>query len=472
MPQADDQHESGMHDDVTRDDDRRDHHDDDRHHDDHHDDDRALAAALAALHAELAPGAGRSSPTEHSSTADRTAVPAPGAGGGGERSGGEDGDGDVDPAAAAAPRPSATGRTRVVALAAVAALAVGTVGYGAGAGWFLAERPVVEPVMLEPPFSENFDDDPFSWYGSQLAHKTFRAEGLGTEPGTAVAYAYDPTAASAPERRAVVAAAFGFEGEGRGTGGQWQWGNAGGPKDLILSGDSALSVNYWSNDLAPACPDCERPSDAGERPSFEQAAAELRRVLDALGVGDGNYRVAEQETGDDYSRTAVAQRVVDGHVGGTLMTIGLVEGGVLYAHGQLADPVSLGEYPVVSEAEALERLNDTGFGAIGWVDTSGAPFYPGEGITVSVDGVATSSAPDPGTPISWPVYQVELISVRLGLGQQTTADGRAMLVPAYEFTDIEGRTWSVIAVAEEMLDLEAEPAADAPDTEDELSPES
>ena len=66
------------------------------------------------------------------------------------------------------------------------------------------------------------------------------------------------------------------------------------------------------------------------------------------------------------------------------------------------------------------------------------------------------AAPKPGTSLSWPVNDVEIVSARLGLSSQWQPDGSVLVVPAYEFTDAAGGTWSVIAVAESMLDFATE----------------
>jgi hypothetical protein len=51
------------------------------------------------------------------------------------------------------------------------------------------------------------------------------------------------------------------------------------------------------------------------------------------------------------------------------------------------------------------------------------------------------------------VQQVTITGARLGLGMVTQADGAVLLAPAYELTDADGSTWSVVAVDEGSLDL-------------------
>jgi hypothetical protein len=66
------------------------------------------------------------------------------------------------------------------------------------------------------------------------------------------------------------------------------------------------------------------------------------------------------------------------------------------------------------------------------------------------------AAPAPGAAVSWPVNDVEIVDARLGLASQWQPDCSVLVVPAYEFTDADGGTWSVIAVADSKLDFAAE----------------
>jgi hypothetical protein len=150
--------------------------------------------------------------------------------------------------------------------------------------------------------------------------------------------------------------------------------------------------------------------------------------------------------------------VVDGQQTGLTWSFTIVADGVQALYGFLAPLVDLGEYPVIGAASAVERLGDPRFGP-----SSGAvmPFARAE----TADAASSTVAPDPsaeptvpatvrpGAAIDWPVQHVTITSARLGVSQVTQADGGALLVPAYELTGSDGSVWSVIAVAEESLDL-------------------
>ena len=61
--------------------------------------------------------------------------------------------------------------------------------------------------------------------------------------------------------------------------------------------------------------------------------------------------------------------------------------------------------------------------------------------------------PRPGAPLAWPVREVTVTGARLGLTPYTDPAGTVLLVPAYELTSDGGETWSVLAVADDALDL-------------------
>jgi hypothetical protein len=139
--------------------------------------------------------------------------------------------------------------------------------------------------------------------------------------------------------------------------------------------------------------------------------------------------------------------------------LGAVKGFVFHAGAGLSDapgmaPVrvagtdsvgeSLGSYPVVSEKEAVERLGDPRFAAAALGRARPADPSAGAGpLTV----------PEPGGPIAWPVEDVTIVSATLTEARYTAPDGTELFVPAYELTDADGDSWTVMAVDEELLDL-------------------
>ncbi len=112
------------------------------------------------------------------------------------------------------------------------------------------------------------------------------------------------------------------------------------------------------------------------------------------------------------------------------------------------DGASLGDYPVISEEDAVERLGDPRFaGAVLGPRQSGAD----EGT--SSGSASGGGAPEPGGPIAWPVEDVTIVSATLTEVRYTLPGGTVLLVPAYDLADAAGSTWTVLAVDEELLDF-------------------
>ncbi|MEU4363570.1 hypothetical protein [Promicromonospora sp. NPDC023987] len=105
---------------------------------------------------------------------------------------------------------------------------------------------------------------------------------------------------------------------------------------------------------------------------------------------------------------------------------------------------SLGSYPVVSEVEAVERLGDPRFA--GAVLSRPRQVLPQE-------ETGSPAPPVPGGPVALPVEDVTIRSAALTEARYTLPDGTMLLVPAYDLTDAESRTWTVMAVDEELLDF-------------------
>lgn len=86
------------------------------------------------------------------------------------------------------------------------------------------------------------------------------------------------------------------------------------------------------------------------------------------------------------------------------------------------------------------------------VTPGGEPTAAGPSSTAPPVAPTTPSA---GSVIAWPVRHVTITSARLGLAVTTLPSGASVLVPTYQVTDAEGGTWSVIAVVDARLDLNA-----------------
>ena len=216
----------------------------------------------------------------------------------------------------------------------------------------------------------------------------------------------------------------------------------------VEGGDDAATSGL---DIAPVDP-CVPTTPA---PSEETAIAALKGVLESIGRDPGAYEFSSETWENSPTRSAQAWLIIDGQRTDHSISVEVSEAGIISAYGPLAPLVSLGDYPVVSEQEAFERLSDSRFGA-------NQTFWPMEDLARTDPGAAWTpptappTTPGAGAAVSWPVTNVEITSARLGLASQYQVDGTVLIVPAYEFTASDGGTWSVIAVADEALDFSTE----------------
>lgn len=310
------------------------------------------------------------------------------------------------------------------------------------------------------------------WYGRTV----FSSSGLSDAATTGRAWALDAGAVSA-EAATAAAAALGVSGDARLEYGSWVVGpNDGSGPTVTLGADGTGSLSYWDPTMdlwwcpttadTPATDDgagidpvapepCEQ-RDLGAAPTGDAAMDVLRERMSALGIDPAGFELVTEDTGDPAYSYVVAHQVVDGQRTGLTWNASLTGAGVSALYGFTAGLVDLGEYDVISPAEAVERLNDPRFGA-GYV----GPMRAAEGSATVVapemeepDGVPPAPV-TPGSAFAWPVQFVTIVEARLGVALVTGADGAAALAPSYELTSADGSVWSVVAVAEDHLEFAA-----------------
>lgn len=368
-----------------------------------------------------------------------------------------------------------------VAAAAAAIVVVGAVGYGIGsatAGPADLAGGAAPPISLQGPpdgaateggampeiaTGDRMMPEPgaqgMSWPSWGGGRNSFSASGLSTSSGTAAAYGYDARAASDADTVAALAGALGVEGAPELADGSWSVG----PKDgtgpaLGVSLDGTLGFWYSDPTNSPwQCGDgAETCEPTGEIPSEQAAIDALRSLIESTGRDAGAFEFASETWEGALTRTAQAWPVVDGQRIDQAWGVELSDRGIVSASGMLADLVELGDYPVVSEQEAFERLSDPRFASTMIALPAEARDLPVTDMPEWVPPTEPPAAPEPGVAVSWPVNDVEIVEARLGLASQWQPDGSVLVVPAYEFTDADGGTWSVIAVAESSLDFSVE----------------
>ncbi len=367
------------------------------------------------------------------------------------------------------------------AAAAAALLAVGGAGYGL--------RMVTAPDSAAPPISLAVNSgvdrngatsesvrDTQSSASEQAVYNgnlVFRGEPAGSG-GASPAWAFDAAGVFTKETLAKHAKALGVTGEVRSDYGSFTAGAGGnsGPT-ASLSPDGTASFSYydpakdpWScPDLntvepLPAAPDAKdsvgsasgTASDAvecsqkrGPAPSKDSAVATAKETLSRLGMDPGAFEYQADKS--EAATTVTAWSVLDGQRIGITWDVTVVADGVSSIYGGLAPAVALGDYDVISPADAVKRLNDPRFGA--QMSYFPEPYVDlGEPADPTVPPTAKA-----GAKVTWPVTEVTITKARLGAAMQYLPSGAAVAVPTYELSDAAGTTWSVIAVVDSQLDF-------------------
>lgn len=201
--------------------------------------------------------------------------------------------------------------------------------------------------------------------------------------------------------------------------------------------------------MEPECtePDLEPIDDA-------TALATVEQFLTDAGLDPSAYELRVVYNEDKSVEIAAVNQT------GTVPVTGhfsVTSEGVSYGSVQLPrDYTSLGDYPTVSEVEAVERLNDPRFVSNWYVSLPGIDdYFGGYGydydwdMWVEPDPIVLS----PGDAIPYPVSEATITEATLTTGLLALADGTEIAVPVYDLRDAEGNSYPMIALADEALDF-------------------
>lgn len=310
--------------------------------------------------------------------------------------------------------------------------------------------------------------------GSRSDGRRFIVPAFEETPGHANVYAVDGRAQYSADDAARMAAALGIDGEPRqeepDMGGGWIVGDHSSASFTLSPWDGSA---HYSSGIPEAVTVCEERADAlhgrdkmnddgtwafGQemircmadtpRPSDELVDESVSTFLAAIGLEEDAVELTRMPVeGSDTNVTVTAARIVENNVTDIVAYITVSAKGIMYASGPTGDVVSLGEYPVVSPAEAAARLNDPAFAPtlVSW------PESDSERPAVT-EPTEPPELPEPGSAVPWQIAEHEIVSARLGLALLSGTDGVQYLAPAYEFTASDDTVWSVIALPEDQLD--------------------
>lgn len=375
----------------------------------------------------------------------------------------------------------------VAAAAAVVAVVGGAFAWGSGA---LAPSPGVTPLTVAtgspetpaPPIALGAAGGtltgelhqyaalpaPGGYEPTRGAHR-FVIPPLDTASSTSSAWAFEGVSRYSREEAARIAASLDVSGEMREAEmGGWIIGNLASAHVLL----TAWTISYSEGAQDPI-EICEQQGDAlygrekltedgswafGQHmircmdemraPSDGDVRAAMVRFLTAIGIDSDQTQITVVDQDDDATiGYGTAALVIDGNVTDITANIAITSQGIMNASGPVGSIVALGDYPIVSPADAALRLGDTAWAASNLIDPNRLTAQAGSALPPSTP----PPAPTPGAAIPWSISVHEITSARLGLASVIGPDSAHYLVPAYEFTASDDTVWSVIALADEAL---------------------
>ena len=232
--------------------------------------------------------------------------------------------------------------------------------------------------------------------------------------------------------------------------------------------------NPAATDVVPVDePICETQQPPVGVPTAEQAEAAATELLTAFGLDPASY---EFETyADEWSASVTGFLLLDGVKTPMSTSFGFgAEGALTWAGGFLATPIRSADYPRIGVEAAVQRLNDQNQGwGYGVSPTARAEAAPTDdmavepGIAVDVPAI---QEPEPDDSVEMEEITVTLTDPQPSIEMLWATDGTVWLLPGYRFDGGEAGTFSVLAVADEFIEVEQAPTDVPGDTTDTAAP--
>lgn len=159
---------------------------------------------------------------------------------------------------------------------------------------------------------------------------------------------------------------------------------------------------------------------AGNAPSPQNAIAQVEKVAASLGATVMSRSAGASQK--DGLTTVTVPVKMPGQSSTQSWKAVVSEAGVASIRANLGKETKIGEYKVISEAQAVERLNNPKYGPL--------DVHNQKGLPTKIDG------------------RIDLVSARLVSQPVRQKDGSILDMPVYLLTDSQGRVWTVLAVAE------------------------
>lgn len=160
---------------------------------------------------------------------------------------------------------------------------------------------------------------------------------------------------------------------------------------------------------------------AGEAPSAAQALAEVSKVANSLGATVMSTQAGASQK-DGLTAVDVPVKMPGQNQTQTWRAV-VSANGLVSVRANLGKETKLGYYQVISEKQAVERLNDPQFGPIDVFDPTGK-------TKGKISG------------------KIELVEAKLANAPVKQQDGSMVSMPVYHLADTLGRIWTVLAVTD------------------------
>ena len=340
-----------------------------------------------------------------------------------------------------------------------------TAGSGAGESQADSAGSVAEPApeIGTAPQAEPGDADGSGQPGAQGT--VFATGDLPAGPAQAQVYALELADGDAEEQAAQLAAALDLAGDARDADDTWVIGSEDGSSPVLrLHPDGTLEyadpgLQTWNCQAGQPQTDPHAPSSSPQEegrsaaaecadvdvPAPPDAAETFAAFLTDAGLDPAQYEVDVDDSGPGAIVSATL--VLGGQESDVHLTGTVVPDGIAAVWGNVATPTELGEYPLISPEEAVQRLMDPRF--THRADNS-------SGVVAVPDPRFSGPAPDPGSQVPWPVRQVQITTAELALVSTVTSTG-VLVLPSYELTGTDAggteSTWIVPALTEDDFDF-------------------
>ncbi|WP_131105603.1 hypothetical protein [Ornithinimicrobium sufpigmenti] len=214
----------------------------------------------------------------------------------------------------------------------------------------------------------------------------------------------------------------------------------------------------WARSYGPDMPlpgpeSCRTPE--GPAPSEEEAKSIAAEFFATAGIDTTGYTV--EVYADDTQSSVNLEYWPEGMEYGQLNLSAVVgPEGVTSAYGNVGEFTSLGDYPVITAAEAVERFGTREWGMDHYVSISEdyAPYLEGE-TSMPVYDVPEPVTLAPGDRIPVLMKDKTVTGAELVQGSLHTHTGGTIEVPVWKLLTADGMHYSVLALAEEALDYQS-----------------